>query len=136
MGNGAEYEEKNRKFSQKDIYEMMPEMNPERQLSVWEYITKIPNAVLLDIGEKEKLCAKLKLDTKKSHFLVIGIVLFLLSGFLMIKLLSMFFFNIDNMGPGALMATGLAGGILFLIWILEMYLIQLYYEQKREGRYT
>lgn len=123
---------KNRKLSQKDIYEMMPEMNPERQLSAWKYITKIPNAVLLDIEEKEKLCAKLKLDTNKSHLLVIGIVFFLLSGFLMIKLLSMFSFNIDNMGPAALIATGLGGGILFSILIVGTYLIQSYYEQKRE----
>lgn len=126
--------EKNRKFSPNDFCEMMPELNPERQLSAWEYITKIPNAVLLAAEEKERLCTKLELDHKKPRLLVIGMVLFLLSGFLEIGLIYVSFYNIINGGPAIIILEGLAIGILFFIWILGMYLIQLYYEQKREGR--
>lgn len=127
-------QEKNKKFSQEELCKMMPELNPERRLPIGKYITKIPDAVLLDEEEKEKLYTKRKLETKNSHLLVIGTVLFLLSGFLMLKILSIFFFNIGDFGTSAVIITGLVIGVLFLIWIFGMYLIQLYHEKKRERR--
>lgn len=35
-------QEKNKKFSQEELCKMMPELNPERQLPIGKYITKIP----------------------------------------------------------------------------------------------
>lgn len=127
--------EKKRKFSQEDLCKMMPELDSKRQLPIVKYITKIPNAVLLDESEKEKLYTKRNLNINNLHLLVIGTGLFLLSGFLMLKNLSMLFFiNIENCGMGAVIITGLAMGILFSIWILGMYLVQLYCERRREKR--
>lgn len=124
--------EKNKRFSQEDIYEMMPEMKPERQLPITKHIIKIPNAVLLSVEGKEELYKKLNLDTKKFYLLVIGVVLFLLSGFLMFTTGVYFLSNIDNTGTGGVIVTGLGIGILFSTWILGTYLIQVYCDQRKE----